>query len=589
MKNNLRIYGALFLIPAILLSCGRKNPTPKADYGDFSVKLRMNPEPAGLNALTVNDQNKTIILSYISYPSLGIDLETLDWTPILAKEVPVTENLPGGKQKVTLEIRDEATWDNGSPITAEDVAFSLKLAKLPSIKQNSIRGYYRDIEDLQIDPQNPRRYSVIFASPYMLSSTIAGDMAIFPRYVYDSTGVLNSITVKQLYDQGDGFTADSAITAFSERFSSETFNREIVKGCGPYELESWESGARIVLRRKKEWWGDKVTSPSHYFKAFPTRIIFEFIKDETAAVTALKSGDLDFMYSIDPLTFTEDLPQSEKFTSSFNTFTPKLLGYESIGINTQKGPLANVYVRRALSHLADVNRILTTVYYGLGSPISTYVPDSKTDWINPNIKPAEFNPEKAKALLSEAGWKDSDNNGVLDKTINGKKSELKLELLYNAGNPRREKIAMIFAEELNKTGIKTEIRVLEIPALVDRLRKHDFDFYVGGFIQSVVESDPYQLWHTESALGGTNFTSFGNAASDSLINTYRTENNIERRKAMLKELQQMIYEEMPVIFLCTGKERIAVKKSLEGVIVSDQRPGFWLGSLHPAADEKSKR
>jgi ABC-type transport system substrate-binding protein len=318
-------------------------------------------------------------------------------------------------------------------------------------------------------------------------------------------------------------------------------------------------------------------------------LIFEFIKDETAAVTALKSGDLDFMYSIDPMIFTQDLPKSEKFTSSFNTFTPNQLGYESIGINTKREPLDDPEVRYALSHLADVERMISSAYYGLGNTITTYIPGSMDGWKNPDLDWIEFNPEIAQKILNAAGWTDSDENGVLDKIIKGKKRELTLELLYNTGNPRREKIALIYAEELNKNGIKTELRMLEIPALVERLKTHDFDFYVGGFIQSVVESDPYQLWHTESARGGTNFTSFGNAESDSLINAYRLESDVKKRQNMSMVLQGMIYENRPVIFLCTGKERMAVKKNLEGILVSDQRPGFWLGGLHPVAAQTSAK
>lgn len=575
------------LVPAaaalLLVSCGgKKTPdTPAKPVADFTLKLRMNPEAAGMNAITVNDQSKTIILSYISYSPLAVDLKKLDWTPVLAKQMPVLESLPDGKQKVTFELRDEATWDNGTPVTAEDVAFSLKAAKIPTINQPSIRGYYRDIEDLQIDPKNPKKYSVIFAQPYMLSATIAGDMALFPKYVYDPTGALDKVTVKELYEKGDNYVADSSILRFSETFQSDKFNRETVVGCGPYEFVSWEAGARITLKRKKDWWGDKVKDGGHYFEAYPSTIIFEFIKDETAAVTALKSGELDMMYSIDPMVFTEDLPKSDKFTSQFNTFTPELLGYESVGINMRKEPLTDVKVRQALGYLADVDRILSSVYYGLGQRINTYIPAMKKEWVNDKLAPFSYDPAKAKQLLAEAGWADSDGNGVLDRKVNGRKKEFKIDLLYNSGNVRREKIALLYAEDLEKVGIKAEIKALEIPVLVERLKKHDFDIYIGGFIQSVIESDPYQLWHTASAKGGTNFPGFGDAKSDSLIDNYRLETDVKKRQTMLKELQQMIREQVPVVFLCTGKERIAIKKKYVNEVISDQRPGFWLGSLKP--------
>ena len=576
----------LLAVPVLhLLSCGgsKTAEAPPKPVADFTLKIRMTPEPPGLNSLTVNDQNKTIIFSYISFSPIGIDLKKLDWAPILAKEMPKLENLPDGKQRVTIELREEATWDNGTPVLAEDVAFSLKAAKIPTINQPSIRGYYRDIEDLQIDPANPRRYSVIFAQPYMLSATIAGDMTIFPKYVYDPKGALDKVTVKELYEQGDNYKADSAVLKFSEEFQSDKFNRETVVGCGPYELASWEAGARITLKRKKDWWGDKLKEkPNHYFEAYPSTLVFEFIKDETAAVTALKAGELDMMYSIDPMVFTEDLPKSDKFKQQFNTFTPQLLGYESVGINMRKEPLTDVRVRRALAYLADVDRILSSVYYGLGQRINTYIPESKKDWVNPNLVPYTYDPAKAKQLLAEAGWTDSDGNGVLDKTEKGRKKEFKIDLFYNTGNVRREKIALLYGEDLQKVGIKAEIKALEIPVLVDNLKQHNFDIYVGGFIQSVIESDPYQLWHTASAKGGTNFPGFGDAQSDSLIDAYRLETDVTKRQQMLKTLQQMIYDQVPVVFLCTGKERIAIKKIYTNEVISDQRPGFWLGSLRPA-------
>lgn len=568
-----------------LVSCGGNKTTDTAPkpVADFSLKVRMTPEPIGLNAITVNDQSKTIILSYISYSPLGVDLEKLDWAPILVKDMPTLETLPDGKQRVTMEIREEATWDNGTPVLAEDVAFSLKTAKLPTVNATSIRGYYRDVEDLQIDPANPRKYTVVFAQPYMLSATIAGDMAIFPKYVYDPKGALDQVTVRELYEKGDEFKADSSILKFSEEFQSDKFNRETVVGCGPYELASWEAGARITLKRKKNWWGDKVKDNSnHYFEAYPGTLVFEFIKDETAAITALKAGEIDMMYSIDPMVFTEDLPKSDKFKQQFNTFTPELLGYESVGINMRKEPLTDVKVRQALAHLADVDRILSSVYYGLGQRINTYIPAIKKDWVNNQLVPYNYDPTKAKQLLAEAGWADADGNGVLEKTVNGRKKEFKIDLFYNSGNVRREKIALLYGEDLQKVGIKAEIKALEIPVLVDKLKKHEFDIYIGGFIQSVIESDPYQLWHTASAKGGTNFPGFGDAKSDSLIDNYRLETDVSKRQQMLKTLQQMIHDQVPVVFLCTGKERIAIKKAYTNEVVSDQRPGFWLGSLKPA-------
>src|SRR5699024_7068687 len=135
-----------------------------------------------------------------------------------------------------------------------------------------------------------------------------------------------------------------------------------------------------------------------------------------------------------------------------------------------------------------------------------------------------FDPNKAKALLAQAGWKDSDGDGILDKVIDGRKTPFKFQILLNSGNDRRKSIGLIFVQDLKKIGVDASTQSIDGTLCLIRTRDGAYDGYIGGWVSSVVEGDMRQLWHSsQSARGGSNYVRFRNARVDSLIEAIRSE------------------------------------------------------------------
>jgi peptide/nickel transport system substrate-binding protein len=236
----------------------------------------------------------------------------------------------------------------------------------------------------------------------------------------------------------------------------------------------------------------------------------------------------------------------------------------------------------ALAHLMDVPQLVNSFCFGLGEPVASIIHPSFTSKLNPDVQPIPFDIEKAKQLLAEAGWGDSNGDGTLDKMHDGKLLNFDFTLNYNNGNDRRKTACLIFQEACRKVGINVNVQVLEWSNILEATKKHQFEAYVAGWISNPIESDPKQIWHTESYNDGSNYVGFGNEASDALIEKLRRELDAEKRDEYFKELQAMIRAEMPYIFLLAQKERIAIHKKFDGAEASGMRPGVFLNSLKPA-------
>lgn len=567
---------AVLFILSILVSCGPKKPKI---HQDFEVVMRIPSEPTGLNSIVNRDGMKGMILQYIMFQPLTIDPISLQMLPLVANDQPLVETQDDGSVKVTLSIRPEAKWDNGSQITAKDVAFSLKLCVLNGIQNAAIKSSFQNVSNFIFYPEDSLKYSIVFAKPYFLAPIIAGDMNLFPEYVYDSTHILAKYSVEDVLENGEAIANDSEVIAFAENFNSEIFQRTIVQGCGPYIFKEWQEGKRIILEKKANWWGDDLSDVSVLFKAFPTRIIFEVIKDEATAIQALKQGKIDGMATIDFKTFALTLKGDSLINKNFNFYSPNMLAFEYFGINSRRPYLDNLEMRRAIAYAIPTEHIIDNLLYGLGNKINTYISSVREVELNKMIPYNIFDIQKGNELLERNGWMDSDGDGKREKIINGKKVVLNFTFLVNAGNERREKTALLIKDQLAQIGVGMEIATLEMDAYINALMKGNFDFVLSGTLGSALETDPFQLWHSASA--GGNFTGFGNSYTDSLISTFRNEMDPQKRIQISKTLQQEVYNYSSVIFINDMKERIVFSKKFKDLTVSEQRPGYWLGSVLP--------
>jgi peptide/nickel transport system substrate-binding protein len=241
----------------------------------------------------------------------------------------------------------------------------------------------------------------------------------------------------------------------------------------------------------------------------------------------------------------------------------------------RKEKLKDVRVRKAIAHSIDRDQINKTLSNGEGVPANTFVHADQTKFLNPDIKPMEYDVEKAKTMLGEAGWKDTDGDGFLDKN----KQKFTLDIKMPSGSDVAKQQALMYKEQLKKVGIDLNIVEREWTVYLQEMDKFDFELNMGAWTIPARVSDPYQLWHTKSAVnGGSNYPNFGNAESDKLIEELRSTLDENKRIELYKKFQQMLADEQPVVYMFYPKNRIAISKKFE-VEPTMINPGFSLNEF----------
>jgi len=564
---------------AVLLSgCkGNKGGSNKV-YKD-QVIIHGLSDAKGLNPFTTSDAfSNKYISPNIFQQLLDYDHESMNLVPVLAKERPtLTEN--GELAELTFELRPEAVWENGKPVTVDDVLYSFKTIFCPKVNTDNVKPGIDFLKDIRTYPDNNRKFTFI-CNKYIGMEDGVGGVPILPEYIYDAKQVLRKYTLNELITGSTKATNDPAIKEYSDFFNSERSNRDldVVMGSGAYKLVTFETGQRVILEKKANWWGDKLEKENEYFQAYPKRLIFETINDFNTALTALVDEKLDFIY-VTPVKEYVELDNSDKFKQNFVKSEPQMLAYQAIGINVKDKILSDNKVRQALCYLTNVDQIIEKVLYGKGIRTVGSVLPMKKDAYNTDIKPYPYDVAKAKALLAEAGWADTDGDGVLDKVIDGQKSKFEISYSYNSGNPLRETVGLLMQNSFKQAGIKLEIKALDWALYLDELKKHNCQLFYQGWVKEPRPDDEKQIFHTSSANGGSNYMSFGNAQTDMLIEQIRTEMDIDKRNELYKQWQVIQHEQVPYIFLYVQNFRNCVHKRFENTGAGPVYPGAWFAGF----------
>lgn len=548
--------------------------------GKNEVIIHISGDIDKLNPLTYSAADAGYAISRMFFTLEDVDPDSFNIFPVVAKERPVITLIEEGEYKgglsLAYEIRPEATWDNGTPITADDYVFSIKALKNPQVDAEQQRPYIEFIDDIVVDPSNNRKFTVMCKGRYMMSEISAGTHAIMPEYNYDPEKLMRKFTVKQLNDpkQAAKLKSNPDIIKFAKQFNSESYARDpkLVSGAGPYKLDQWITGQRVILKKKENWWGDKLRSVNRDFVANPERITYELIVDINAATSALKGEKIDVLTGLKSKDFLE-LEKDNKMLEKYNFYKPDQLSYGYLGLNMRNPKLADFAVRRALAHCMDVDKIIEKISYGLAKRVTGPISPRKP-YYNHDLKPIAFDIAQASKLLDEAGWKDSDGDGYRDKVINGTKTKLSLEVKYPSGNDVSEKILTIFAENCKKAGIEITQSAREWTVFLQETKAHNFEISQGGWVGSPTPDDPKQIWHTSSYNGGSNYVGFGDQKSDELIEKIRYEVDEAKRAELYKEFQKVIYDAQPYIFMSTPLNRMAIHARFENAGPKVARPGY---------------
>jgi len=571
MTRRFRCLTAWFFV--LLFACSRpegSSETSAADpgqpvQGDWVI-VRFESDVDTLNPLmtasslgqyaTGGANNSQIFELLMGYNSRDWDVTE----PLLAEAPPEVSD---DQLTYTVTIREGVKWHDGKPFSADDVLFTFKAAAAPLTDVAGRRSLLVDIADIQQDGRK-----LLFrmkAKNVYNARNIANSLAIVAKHVFDPEGLLDSFSYQDII--GPKGKNDPKIKKFADQFHGNPSNRAPI-GTGPFKFEKWESGREIVLTRNDDYWGRK---------PYLDKIVYRVIIDPTAALTALKAGELDLQPRLQPIQYHEQTGGAifdEQFTKTRYSIPNEF----QIAWNNEHPIFKDKRVRQAMTMLIDRQRIIDTVRMGFGEiGVSPLLPKARD--FNPNIKPLPYDPKRAVELLEEAGWKDHNGDGVRDK--DGRK--FKFEFMGSSGSAVFKQLAPILTEEFRKAGIEMTERIVEQVVLMGTLKDHRFDATAYGLSFDLV-SDQSQGWHST---GGNNFQNFKNAESDRLIEQARLEFDPEKRKQLYWRWQELIHEEQPVTFLYYSQEPAAISKRFQNVQWIPLRPGYDLTSWWvPKAQQK---
>ena len=528
--------------------------------GDWLV-MHFLADPENLNPLTSNDAGASAILSWI-FPSLiRVDPQTLELAPSIAKALPV---ISPDHLSYEYTLRDDVTFSDGTPLTAEDVVFALKASRHPKVNAPHVRNYLESVADaIALERLTVR---IRISKAYFMNDWVLGGIQPLPRHYYDPENLLGDIDFKELAGDYDALPPEKKERAdrFAKDFN-EKFNRNPM-GPGAVALENpgrdFVTGEKVELRRRPDSWA---AGHPELGDPYVDRVVYRVINDFDAALAALKGGDIDFM-GLRPVQYlkqTNDARFNER-----NVKHEDLAGsFTYIGWNERRWIFRDKLVRQALSYLVDKKNICEKVMLGLADPVESPIYPKRPEF-DKNLKPWPFDPAKAKKLLAEAGWTDTDGDGVLDHELEGKRVPLRFEILSNSGNEDRKNLGLVVIDEFKRAGIDASFRAVDWSILLEKVKSFEYDAVILGWTSSGSSPpDLYQIWHSSMAVaGGSNHISFMDEEVDRLLTEYRGEFDAAKRKVIIDRIQEILYDLQPYTFVYAPKSLSAYDRRFRNVI-----------------------
>lgn len=520
-----------FILAVIFLSISLISCRPQNLESPETLRLVMSAEPATLNPITATDAYASQIDNLVNDTLIDRDHDTLEFIPKLAKSWEVSSD----HLRYTFYLRDDVFWHDGKPFTADDVVYSFERIQDPKVDAPHLRVYFSGAGINKIKKIDQYTVQFISDKPYFKAFSICGSLPLIPKHIYNTK------------------------TPIEEN----TANRHPI-GLGPYKFSKWKTGKKIELLRNESYWDKKPDI---------LKVDFYLITDSTIALQVLKKEKLD-QASLRPIQWIKQT-NSEKFEDSFYKLKYLLPGYNYIAWNLNTSFFSDPRVRLAMTSLVNREKLLEKLKFSLGEIVTgPFFVDSPQ--YNKKLKYHPYDPEKAKNLLKEAGWVDSDGDGLLDK--NGK--TFSFTFLYPASSKFSERLSTILKEDLKKIGIEMDIQRLEWAAFLGRIREKDFEATSLGWSTSF-EGDPYQIWHSSQAdiPGGSNFISYKNKEVDQIIEEARVEFNEEKRNELYHRFHEILYNEQPYTFLFANYSLVVVSKRFDNVKVHKTGLDFLEWSL----------
>jgi peptide/nickel transport system substrate-binding protein len=482
----------------------------------------MTGEPSGLIAMIAGESAASAIAGNLFNSLLKYD-KNLDLTGELAQSWEVSAD----QRTITFHLKPNLKWSDQRPLTSADVLFTWQ-----KVTDDNTRTPYGSDFKLVSKAETPdaKTFRVTYAVPYAPALDTWAGLHILPKHL--------------LQDQDINNTA---------------FARHPV-GSHYYKLSDWKNGQYLKLSRNPY---------ASQGQANIEHLLSRIIPDKAAQFLELSADNIDSM-ALNPIQYARIFPSRADLSKDIGLYKELGNSYSYMGFNLKRKPFDDVRVRQAINYAIDKQEIIDGVLLGLGEPVaSPYKPGTR--WSNPNLQPYPYDPIKARALLREAGFADTNGDGILEK--DGK--PFSFEILTNQ-NKEREMTAVLIQRRLKEVGIEVNIRVLEWASFLGRfIKPKQFDAVVLGWSLSL-DPDQYGIWHSsQQAPGQFNFISYSNPQADKLLEAGRIELNPDKRMKIYHAFSKILLEDSPVIYLSAGYGLSAIHKRVKGI--SSPAPAAGIG------------
>lgn len=513
-------------------------PIP-AQQGGVFIEASLS-DASLLNPIVYSDNASFDVIQHIFPALINQDPFTGEVIPDLAESWEVSED----GLTWTFHLQEGITWSDGDPVDAADFKYSYEA--IASDKVDSPRKYITD-GIKSIETPDPQTVIVTF----------------------------NEVRCDGLLNLGLGLLPSHL---FAEDFSdvmTSPENEAPTVSAGALKFKSWTRDDNVALERNPD-----------YYRGAPyiDGWIYKVVPDPGSRLGQLQSGEVDYIEA-----------QPEQLTTieldpNLNLYKFKDDGYSYIAMNManpenpQPGQdeegnlieqephpiLGDVRVRQAIAYSLDYNSIISKVYLGQGYRIAANVLPAIEWAYNNDIEPYDLDLEKAAQLLEEAGWVDSDGDGIREK--DGKPLALNLET--NAGNTVREDLGVLVQDQLKAVGFDVTFEAIEFGTLIEDLDNQTFDMIIIGWTGLGPDPNDDAFWHSQFDVPGSGFNavSYQNPEVDKLLEQGVSIPgcSTEERAPIYKQIQEIIHEDVPYIFVSGTVGNIAYNRKWQGI-----NPGPW--------------
>ncbi|MBW4533349.1 MAG: ABC transporter substrate-binding protein [Pleurocapsa minor HA4230-MV1] len=581
LLNSLRrfVTNCLVLVLAVLLlipltACNPSTLLANPDQPPQLVDVILS-DPKTFNFVIASDQTSSLVGAMMLEGLTKQHPITSEIEPALAESWDISDD----NLEIVYTLRPNLKWSDGQPLTAEDVVFTYNQLYLNPDIPTGMQDVLKIGESgafPQVTKINDRQVKFTVPEPFAPFLGVTG-ASIFPAHVLKET-------VKQKDESGN--------LKFLSTWSVDTPPEKLVAS-GAYKLKSYATVQRLVFEENPYYWKKEVVNKDiPYIK----RVIWEIVESTDTFLTQFRSGSLNSV-EVKPEYFSLLKQEEEKgnFTI-YNGGPDYTTSYLTFNLNTGKqngkpvvNPIKsrwfnNLNFRQAVAYALNRQRMVKNIYRGLGQPQQSFI-SVQSPFYNPDLKGYDYNPEKAKQLLQKAGFKYNPQGQLFDAQGN----RVKFSLNTNTGNQIREAIGNQVEEDLEAIGIDVNFKTINFNVLTSRMGGSlAWEAIILGFTGGNEPNNGANVWLPDgnSHIFNLATPAEGKPLEGRVVADWETEIGrlfikaareleVEKRKAIYAEIQELVSAKVPFIYLVNPYSMAAVRNNIEGVEYSALGGAFW--------------